>query len=216
MSLFFFSKLSRMLKPVAQSYERRLDELGPDARAVFWRSEEHQLVRFETLYDVFSPEDQDAGGISIADFGCGYGAFFDFLKETPVMRGGTFVGYDMSRKMIEAARGRIRDPRARFIQQLTVTEPADYVFACGTYNMHMGADDGDWTDYIQQSLKELWAMTGKTLAFNLLRRGGGDLFPGLYYANGDAYLNFCRAELSVNTTMTNDAPLPDYTFIVRR
>ncbi|PIW30312.1 MAG: SAM-dependent methyltransferase, partial [Rhodospirillales bacterium CG15_BIG_FIL_POST_REV_8_21_14_020_66_15] len=136
MSLFSFNKAARLLKPVARSYERRLAELGPDARAVFWKSEDHQLVRFESLYQVFDPADDAAGGISVADFGCGYGAFFDFLKDRPVLRGGRYVGYDMSRKMVEAARARIRDPRARFLQQITVTETADYVFACGTYNMH--------------------------------------------------------------------------------
>jgi SAM-dependent methyltransferase len=216
MTLFFFRKAARMLKPVARSYERRLAELGPDARAVFWKSEDHQVIRFETLYDLFDPADEQAGGVSIADFGCGYGAFFDFLKDTPVMKGGTYVGYDMSRKMVEAARARIRDPRARFLQQLTVTEPADYVFACGTYNMHMGADPDEWADYIKQSLRELWGKTQKTLAFNLLRADAGDRYQGLYYADADEFLDFCRRELSVNTQVTNDDPMPDFTFIVRR
>lgn len=216
MNLFFFRKAARLLKPVARSYERRLAELGPDARAVFWKSENHQLVRFETLHQVFDPADEQAGGVSIADFGCGYGAFFDFLKDRPVLRGGSYVGYDMSRKMIDAARAQIRDPRARFIQQMTVTEPADYVFACGTYNMHMGADADEWADYVKHSLRELWAKTEKTLAFNLLRADADDRYQGLYYADGDAFLDFCRREMSPRTEVTNDDPLPDYTFIVRR
>ncbi len=211
-----FRRLTRLLQPVARSYERRLAELGPDARAVFWKSEEHQLVRFETLYDVFDAADQQAGGVSIADFGCGYGAFFEFLKDRAVLEDGRYVGYDMSRKMIDTARGRIRDPRARFIQQITVNEPADYVFACGTFNMHMGADDGEWTVYVKQCLSDLWAMTGRALAFNLLRDDSGERYPGLYYADGRDFLDFCRRQLAPDTTMTNDAPLPDYTFVVRR
>ena len=216
MTLFFFRKAARMLKPVARSYERRLAELGPDARAVFWKSEDHQYVRFERLYEVFDPADERAGGASVADFGCGYGAFFDFLKDTPALRDGTFVGYDMSRKMVEAARARTRDPRARFLQQLTVTEPADYVFACGTYNMHLGADPEDWSDYIKESLRGLWSHTGKALAFNLLRGDAHERYEGLYYVDGEEFLDFCRRELSPDTVMTDDEPLPDFTFVVRR
>ena len=216
MKLFFFNKAARLLKPVARSYERRLAELGPDARAVFWKSEDHQLVRFETLYQIFDPEDERQGGTSVADFGCGYGAFFDFLKHKPILRGGSYVGYDMSRKMIDTARARTRDPRARFLQQLTVTEPADYVFACGTYNMHMGANAEEWGDYIKESLRDLWAKTRTALAFNLLRADAEERYQGLYYADGGEFLEFCRNELSPNTTVTNDEPLPDYTFVVRR
>ena len=216
MSLMFFHKAARLLKPVAKSYERRLAELGPDARAVFWKSEDHQLVRFETLYDVFDPADQQGGGVSVADFGCGYGAFFDFLKDRPVLAGGHFVGYDMSRKMVEAARARIRDPRARFIQHLTVTEPADYVFACGTYNMHMGASTHEWSDYVKGSLRELWAQTRRTLAFNLLRADAPDRYNGLFYADGADFEQFCRDDLGGTVSVSNDAPMPDYTFVVRR
>ena len=216
MTLFFFKRAARLLKPVARSYERRLAELGPDARAVFWKSEDHQLVRFETLYQVIDPADERAGGITVADFGCGYGAFFDYLADTPALRGGGYVGYDMSRKMIEAAKERIHDPRARFLQQITVTEPADYVFACGTYNMHINADAEEWADYVKGSLRELWAKTRKTLAFNLLRADAGERFHGLFYADGGDFLSFCKSDLSPRTTVTNDAPLPDYTFIVRR
>jgi SAM-dependent methyltransferase len=216
MTLFFFKKAARLLKPVARSYERRLAELGPDARAVFWKSEEHQLVRFETLYQVIDDADEAAGGVSVADFGCGYGAFFDFLKDTAALRGGRYVGYDMSGKMVEAARERIDDPRARFLQKITVTEPADYVFACGTFNMHLGADAEEWADYVKDSLRELWAKTDKVLAFNLLRGDAAERYQGLFYADGGDFLSFCRTELSPRTVITNDAPLPDYTFIVRR
>ena len=97
-----------------------------------------------------------------------------------------------------------------------MTEPADYVFACGTYNMHMGADGAEWGDYVKDSLRELWAKTNKMLAFNLLRADAVERYQGLFYVDGVEFLNFCRTELSPRATVTNDDPLPDYTFIVRR
>ena len=69
---------------------------------------------------------------------------------------------------------------------------------------------------MKDSLRELWDKTDKTLAFNLLRADAVEQYQGLFYVDGGEFLDFCRTELSPRATVTNDAPLPDYTFIVRR
>lgn len=215
-----FNKTARLLAPATRSYERRLAEFGIDARSVFWRSDDYQLIRFETLYGFITAEDEARGGVSVADFGCGYGGFFDFLADSPALRGGTFRGYDISARMIDAARAHIDDPRAKFRVSTTVTEPADYVFACGTFNMRMGADEDEWADYVMASLRQLWSQTKKGLAFNLLRRDSDDhrsgVYPSLYYADGERFLRFCRREMSAEARVTDDRPVPDYSFYVRR
>ncbi len=210
-----FRKTARMLAPVAQAFERRLNQYGDDPRAVFWKSGGNQLLRFETLYRIFDDVDE-AGGLTINDFGCGYGAFFDFLADKPPLRRGRYIGYDMSKKMIEEAKQRTIDPRARFIQHITVTEPGDFTFACGTFNMHLRANEDDWDRLIKDSLRQLWSKTRKGLAFNLLRSDSIERCPGLFYINGADYLEFCRRELSPGAVMEEDPLLPDYTFFVRR
>ncbi len=206
----------KLLAPVARTYGRRLDQCGANAQGVFWRGETWQKLRFERMAEVFSEADTERGGIRINDFGCGYGAFFTYLSERPVMRGSTYYGYDISQEMIAASRDAISDPRATFIRHLWVTKKADYSIACGTYNLTAGAPEARWLRYVEASLAHLWKHSEKALAFNLLRDDADEQYPGLCYIDPQRFLDFCRRELSANVEMIDETPLPDVTFFVRK
>jgi len=204
-----------MLEPVLASYERRLEQFGADPRSAFWKNEDWQVRRYRKLVQLFDEDDRQ-GGIVITDYGCGYGAFFDFLEDRPVMDGSRYIGIDISADMLAEARRRIADPRAGFARHLIATEDADYTFACGTYNMNLGADEAEWDAYIKASLTQLWSRTKKALGFNMLRPDAPDRFPGLYYPEPARYADFCRDALGADVTVTEDRPLPDFTVFVRR
>ena len=208
-------KSPRLLNPVLRAYERRLHQFGADPRGVFWKDEDYQRKRYDILSSVFDDADQ-AGGITIHDFGCGYGALFDYLKDKPVMRASRYIGTDMSADMIRAAKNRITDPRASFIRHLKAMDTVDVSIVSGTYNMHVGQDEKDWEDYVKASLRQLWGKTRKSLAFNMLRDDADEQFDGLYYINGRGLFEFCTRELSPFVTIQNDSPLPDWTFFIRR
>lgn len=206
----------RLLAPVARMYGQRLDQCGATARGVFWRGEEWQEVRFERLCSVISPHDAANGGISINDFGCGYGAMFDFLIKEPVMNGSTYYGYDIAQEMIAACRDRIVDPRAKFFRKMWATKKADYSFACGTYNLNGNADEEDWRKYVQSSLAQLWGKTTKAMAFNMLRRDSEDQYPGLFYIEPEEMVTFLTENISANVEVFDESPLPDVSYFVRR
>ena len=204
-----------MLEPVLSGYDRQLALYGADPRALFWKDGERQTRRFQILSSLFAEEDR-WGGITVTDFGCGYGAFFDFLKDQPVMADSRYIGVDLSVRMIDEARHRIRDSRATFQRHMILTEDTDYTFACGTYNMNMGADRGEWADYVKASLAQLWSRTRKGLGFNMLSAGAAQQFPGLYYAEAGEFMDFCIGNLSPDVSLSDDRPLPDWTILVRR
>ena len=106
-----------MLEPVLASFEKRVAQFGADPRSAFWKDEEWQKRRYDILSRLFDEPDR-RGGISITDFGCGYGAFFDYLADRPVMKNSRYTGIDMSAAMIEEANARIRDSRATFQSHL--------------------------------------------------------------------------------------------------
>jgi len=208
-------KSPKLLTPVVKAYERRLRQFGAEARGVFWKDEDLQRQRYDILSAIFDDIDQ-AGGLTIHDFGCGYGALFDYLKDMPVMKASGYIGTDMSVDMITQAKRRISDPRTSFIRHLMAVDVADYTFASGTYNMHVGQNEEDWETYVKASLKQLWSKTRKGLAFNMLRDDADERYDGLYYINGRDLFDFCTRELSPNVILQNDSPLPDWTFFVRR
>jgi len=204
-----------MLEPVLAGYERQLALYGADPRALFWKDGERQTRRFQILSRLFAENDR-RGGVAVADFGCGYGAFFDFLKDKPILDGGRYIGVDLSAKMIDEARRRIDDPRASFQRHMILAEDVDYTFACGTYNMSMGADRGEWADYVKASLKQLWSRTRKGLGFNMLSVDAAQQYPGLYYAEPGEFVDFCSRHITPDVSLSDDRPLPDWTIFVRR
>lgn len=206
---------TRMLVPVAAAYGEQLARHGPVAHSVLWRSEENQRMRFEVLAGVIEPED-DKGAITVNDFGCGYGALFDFLGDLPAMRRGVYYGYDISEDMIAAARHRIRDVRATFIHSLFATHDADYSLVSGTYNLKLDADEEAWKRYIQDSLRHLWARTGRALAFNMLSIYGAERQGGLFYADPGEFIDFCMRELTPNLTLFHDYSPIDWTIWLRK
>lgn len=202
----------KLLAPVAVAYNRRLDEWGPQARGVFWRNEEGQRLRFEVLARAL---DGAPAGSSVNDLGCGYGALFDFLADHPALAGGNFYGYDISEDMIETAKARVPDPRARFVQALVATETADFSFVSGTFNMNLDADVTAWKEYIEASLAHLWSRTRVALGFNML--AGNDFNrEGLFYAEPRRFLEFCKNRLNPSAVLIDDYPLQEWTIIVRR
>lgn len=210
-----FRKSPELLTPVVLAYERRLKRYGDTPRGVFWKNAEMQRRRYEIQVRVFD-DAALAGGITIHDFGCGYGAFFDFLADHPAMRASSYIGTDMSTGMIETASARIDDPRALFVRHLTATETADYTFVSGTFNMHMGADTDEWRDYVRASLLRLWKRSRRALAFNLLSISSPEQFEGLYYAPPEDFLEFTRMHMDPDAELIVEPLLPDFTIFARR
>ena len=206
----------KLLEPVIRAYELRLKRFGNDARGVFWQNKEYQNKRFEILSHIFEPV-SNYKDIVIHDFGCGYGALFNYLADKPIMENGHYIGSDMSSQMIITALQNIDDPRAEFRQHILAVDIADYTLVSGTFNMHLGQDEKEWEAYIKKSLVQLWSKTKVGLAFNMLRNDTKDKYDGLFYINGYELFDFCATHLSPNVIIQNDSPLlPDWTFYIRK
>lgn len=206
---------AEMLDAVAKAYGKRIRRYGAVAHGVFWKDENSQRQRFESLVGVMAGDGAN-DALVVNDLGCGYGAMFDFLEDRPAMRRGAYIGYDVCADMIAAAGRRIDDPRASFVHSLIATRRADYSFASGTYNLHEDADEQAWSAYVKSSLLQLWSMSARGLAFNMLDRAKPNRVAGLFYADAAEYVDFCGRHLSANVSLVDNAPLPDWTILVRR
>ncbi|MCK5167268.1 MAG: class I SAM-dependent methyltransferase [Rhodospirillaceae bacterium] len=208
------SDIGDLLEFIGQVYDHRLKECGPTAQGVFWKHEEGQTLRHEILLQIVEPSDL-CGNITINDLGCGYGAFFEILKNNPLMSESKYFGYDISMEMIDAARIRNHDNRANFIHSARASETADYSFASGTFNMSLGAIDHLWSDYVYSSIRMLWENTKKGLAFNMLDSNSGAKLTDLHYANMDDTIKYAKT-LTPNVEIITDYPLDEWTVFMRR
>ncbi|MBT4933358.1 MAG: class I SAM-dependent methyltransferase [Rhodospirillaceae bacterium] len=202
------------LKDIAEVFSRRVRSFGETPAGVLWKNSEGQQLRFEILAGILG-DIQKPQPVSICDFGCGYGAMFDFLSDWSALSQMTYTGYDISEEMIHAAWQRIHDPRATFTEATKIDQAADFTFVSGTYNLKLLVDDEPWNAYVKSSLKALWPMTNKGLAFNMLDIRHPDQGEGLYYADASDFMDFC-SELSDNIALVDDYPLQEWTIFVRR
>ncbi|MBM08108.1 MAG: hypothetical protein CMF69_00795 [Magnetovibrio sp.] len=204
-----------LLEQVALTYEQRFKRYGDTPRGVFWKNADWQRHRYNILVRIFDREEFD-DGLKIHDFGCGYGAFFDYLTAHSAMHASYYTGTEMCKEILAAAQKRVDDPRANFISGIFPTVHADYTFVSGTFNMRLDAEDTVWSEYIRVSLLQLWQHTRRGFAFNLLNDSTHEKHKGLYYASPKFFIEFVRTNMDPSAELIIEPPLPDFTILARR
>ena len=199
-----------LLRQTRQYYDGRLAEHGPTARGVDWNSEESQHLRFRELTRLI--EDEQA---SVLDYGCGYGALRVYLREHGHQ--GQYMGFDISERMIEAARTGAADAAATFSSDRKAINRADYTLASGIFNVKQDATDEAWRRYLMETIGDLAVVSTRGFAFNALssysdvdRRR-----PDLYYADPLELFDHCKRNISRFVSLLHDTPLHEFTILVR-
>ena len=202
--------IERAVEGQRRLYTESLAEHGIASKAVGWKDEASQRLRFDKLVEVVVGN----AGFAAGDWGCGYGAMFDYLDERfgPTLT--RYEGYDISEEMVSAAHDRIVDPRARFVLGSNLG-PADYAFVSGTFNVRFDVPDDAWETWIEERLRELAAAASRGIAFNLLTSYVDWREPHLYYGDPARWFDFCMRELSRSVVLLHDYPLYEWTILVR-
>jgi SAM-dependent methyltransferase len=202
-----------LLGPVRRLYVESLHEHGTTSKAVGWKDEAEQQLRFDKLAGIV---DGQAGSLTVNDLGCGYGAMFEYLARRFDQRLTGYLGIDISEEMIAAARARVTDARATFAQETVLADDADYTFVSGTFNVKMNASHDRWTELIETTLEQAAARSRKGLAFNLLSTYVDWRVDHLYYGDPRHFFDFCRRRLSRYVTLLHDYPLYEWTILVHK
>jgi SAM-dependent methyltransferase len=200
-----------LLQQTRQYYDGKLAEHGATARGVDWNSEESQHLRFRELMRLIE-DDPDA---SVLDYGCGYGALRPYLRA----RGhrGPYIGFDISQRMIAAARAECSDAVAEFLSDRAALEPVDYTLASGIFNVKQATSDEQWKAYVLDTIEDLSRISRRGFAFNALsvysdpEKRRADLF----YADPLALFDHCARRISRFVSLLHDTPLYEFTLLVR-
>jgi SAM-dependent methyltransferase len=207
------NEVERALSEVEALYAGNLSEYGLESRAVGWPDPQSQLLRFKKLAYVIEADPPDAP-ISVSDWGCGYGAMFEFLDRRPGFELASYRGYDISPEMVEAARKNVRDPRADFVAGSRIDMDADYTFVSGTFNVRREASEEAWAKFVKRTLVEVGERSRRGFAFNLLTTAVDWRKDDLYYGDPAEYFEFCRTEISEYVALLQDYPLFEWTIAV--
>lgn len=121
---------------IIERYNKRLEAYGYDIRTLASGTEERHKMRFKIIYDVGIKE-----GNSVLDLGCGFGDFFDYLREIG-LKDINYVGYDINPNLIEIAKE--RHPGIQFevkdIQKDSLPE-FDFIVSSNAFNLKLESQD---------------------------------------------------------------------------
>lgn len=202
-------------KKLGTYFSEKLEEFGATPKGVDYNGPESQEIRFEQLVKVIAP----SRSFSVIDYGCGYGAMFDFLNR----KGWQFeyYGIDLIEKMVQAGREAHKDfPNAHFTTNESEVPAVDYLLAGAIFNIKLQESYADWQNFTCETLKRMNALCSKGFAFNMLTKySDADRMaprPDLFYGDPLFFFDFCKRNFSRNVALLHDYGLYDFTILVRK
>ena len=202
-------------KKLEKYFTEKLETHGATAKGIDCNGEQAQYARFAELVRVINPSKP----FTVTDYGCGYGAMFDFLNA----QGWQFeyYGVDLIEKMVSKGREVHKDfPNAHFTTDESELPVADYLVAQGIFNIKMDSPYDEWQAMIVESLPRMNVLCSKGFSFNMLTKySDADRMaqrPDLFYGDPLFFFDFCKRNFSRNVALLHDYGLYDFTILVRK
>jgi len=202
-----------MRETAVRYYTDTIRQFGATARGVDWNSEESQVLRFAQLLRL----SEETAGVSVIDYGCGYGAFVDYLRS--IDRQWKYTGFDISESMIDHARAvHGSDPATAFTTDSDALEPADYTIASGLFNVKQDHPASAWQEYALATLDMMNRLSLRGFAFNMLSTYSdpGKRRNDLFYAEPGFFFDHCKRRFAPRVALLHDYPLFEFTILVRK
>ena len=186
-------------------YTQNINNLGYIPNGVFWNSTNSQFSRFEFLVKLIK---QNSEGIlsNIADVGCGYGAFLNFLLLNKV-KFKKYRGYDINPKLIQFCKRNY--PNYLFFINHAPIKKCDFSIMSGTYNFSITENVSRWENYILLNLEDCYKVSERGIIFNLQFSNISMIKNKIYYTNSKEMikklkLKFGNVEQFYDTKTKND------------
>jgi len=202
-----------VLEAIKEYYEAKVREHGPCPKGVDWNGEESQIARFAALSQIITYPRNKA--FSLDDYGCGYGAYLDYLLESG-FGGVDYTGLDVAPQMIAEARK--RHPQNNFVEGSSSLRVADFAVASGIFNVALETSRDAWQDYIIHTLDTMNENSLAGFAFNCLTSHSDPekKQPHLYYGDPCFFFIHCKRAYSQQVALLHDYGLFEFTILVRK
>ena len=200
---------------INSQYSKRFERFGATPRGVFWVSTERQEKRFDIILEEIQKISPKQKVLDIADIGCGYGSFADYLLRKLSRNDFIYEGIDINLDLIEHCFGKFSDDNLRFAIGRRPSSNKDFIIMSGTYNLATTKNVSLWEQYLFDCLSECWACAKTAMIFNLQTSKTSKIASqNIYYAKTSDIIDFCVAKLGP-TRITKDASLEnDVTFTI--
>lgn len=207
--------IQEIYENIEKYYTDKILKYGANPLGVDWKNEEGQILRFGQLSKVLNINIP----FTVADLGCGYGKFIDYLDKN--FQNYTYIGYDLSNSMIKKAielYGYKNNVYFQHIKSTKEIQSVDYIITSGIFNVKMHYTEVQWLNYILNTLEQMYNKSLKGFAFNILSKYSDKEYMRdyLYYADPLFLFDFCKRNFSKNVSLLHDYELYEFTIIVRK
>ena len=210
----FFDELSfsYLEYKINNSYTNRLLKYGNSPQGLFWKNSFTQIHRFELIINALNKY-SNLKKFTICDIGCGYGKFFEFLRDKLKKSTFQYQGCDLNNKLIDYCTKSYSDKNCKFYKKSSPKSIVDFSIMSGTFNLSVTDDIKIWEKYILKNLSNIWKQTNKIMAFNLLNQNERKIEQGLYYSNQNWIKDICEQNFGKTEIMFSSI-LPDDILII--
>ena len=174
------------MKNIIEEHYRNLYlKYGEDPASAQYSSKESQYLRFKYLAEIANIKKQ-----TILDFGCGTGAFYDFLiknKKIPKK----YIGIDIVDEFLVHCKKKIPDGLFGKPNEIDNFE-YDFGFASGIFNNIRENNKEFWRDTVRQMFKRC----NKGIAFNMMSLYVDYYDKDLYYESPEEVFKFVKNEIT--------------------
>ena len=207
--------LDKALQTYKDYFNEKIETYGATPQGVDYNGPAAQQVRFEQLVKVINPSTP----FTVIDYGCGYGALFDFLQNKRLAF--EYCGFDMLEKMVIAGREAHRGvSNASFQHMEDELVPADYLIASSIFNNKFEATESEWQEMVLRTLQRMNPLCTKGFSFDMLTKYSDPdrmaLRLDLFFADPLIMFDFCKRNFSRNVALLHDYGLYDFTILVRK
>lgn len=205
-------------KTIADHYKQKFTEHGDTPQGYDWSNEDDMRKRYLIMRGLFNiPSSED---ISVLDFGCGAGGFYEYVKNFPTIN---YTGIDINERAINAAGVKypetpfgvldIHDKEGWeiFNNPRICKENYDYVIMNGVFTVRNGLSQDEMSCFLCNTLDKLWLKCNKGMAFNLMSNLVDWKRDDLYHVSMDQICQYLVDNFSRNFVIRNDYNLYEYT-----
>ncbi len=207
--------VNKSLLEIEKYYESKLTQYGGTYGGVDWSSGESQILRFAQLLKIIPSLNVS---FSICDYGCGYGALYDYLSAH--CKSFKYLGLDISDEMISKAISINSEKSgiARFQKSAEPNSVNDYTIASGIFNVKLGSSAEEWKSYMFECLTKMDVFSQKGFSFNLLSiySDPDKRRDRLFYADPCEIFVYCKKNFSHNVALLHDYNLFEFTILVKK
>ncbi|MFN3521621.1 MAG: class I SAM-dependent methyltransferase [Phenylobacterium sp.] len=203
-------------RAIQRHYEETLAMFGPNVHGVDWPNLEDLETRFRIMASGVPATDEP---VRLLDVGCGVGLFLDYLLENVVPGTWTYTGLDISRAMVDNARG--RHPHARFLCRDLIASPDlgemfDFAILNGVFTVKRDLPQVEMEAFVKALLTAVWPHCRLGVAFNVMSVHLDYPRDDLFHWPMDEAVAFATRALSREVRVRADYGLYEYTTFVYR